>query len=560
VTVPADIAGTIAVLIAFVRGEITMPVETQLRAVEGSVRQAALTADAEVLAVPLRPGPEVDTAELADLLTVEPARLPAYQEATGDPGELISVPLRFAAEARPRDGAAATAGIGAGNEQGTESGDESQNGAGGRLGELLLYGVGDGSPSALRRAGAALSRRCKGRATVVVEAPEGDLSAFLEGALLAAYDFRIGEPRKKGPVGTILVCGAVAGPSPAGAGSPLQDAGDSAEEAVGRAVAVAGATVLARDLSNMPSVEKSPAWLADRAQEIAAASGLTVRIRDEEDLRAEGFGGLIAVGAGSARPPRLIELSYEPEDYTDHVVLVGKGITFDTGGLSLKPNDNMKTMKTDMAGGAVVMAVMSALRSLGAGVRVTGLIASAENMPSGSAMRPSDVITHYGGTTSEVLNTDAEGRLVLADALAYADARLDPDLIVDIATLTGAAKVALGLRQGALFATDDQLAAALVEAGEASGERLWRMPLIEDYRTAIDSDVADVANIERRGFGGGSIMAALFLREFVGKRRWAHLDVAGPARATSDDGEISKGATGFGARLLLNWLAPTTQA
>jgi leucyl aminopeptidase len=236
------------------------------------------------------------------------------------------------------------------------------------------------------------------------------------------------------------------------------------------------------------------------------------------------------------------------------VVLVGKGITFDTGGLSLKPNEGMKTMKTDMAGGGVVMAVMGALRDLGVRDRVTGLVAAAENMPSGSAMRPGDVITHYGGTTSEVLNTDAEGRLVLADALAYADAELAPDVMVDVATLTGAAKVALGLRHGALFARDDDLAGALTAAGAAAGEPVWRLPLVEDYRKAIDSDVADVANIERRGFGGGSIMAALFLREFTGGRPWAHLDIAGPGRSASDDGELSKGATGYGARLLLAWL------
>jgi leucyl aminopeptidase len=233
---------------------------------------------------------------------------------------------------------------------------------------------------------------------------------------------------------------------------------------------------------------------------------------------------------------------------------VGKGITFDSGGLSLKPNEGMKTMKTDMAGGAVVMAVMSAVRAFGVGKRVTGLIAAAENMPSGSAMRPSDVISHYGGKTSEVLNTDAEGRLVLADALAYADARLEPDVVVDIATLTGAAKIALGLRYGALFATDDALAEALADAGEESGERLWRMPLIEDYRPAIDSDVADVANIGRGGVSAGAITAALFLREFAGERPWAHLDVAGPARAGSDEGELSRGATGFGTRVLLRWL------
>jgi leucyl aminopeptidase len=197
---------------------------------------------------------------------------------------------------------------------------------------------------------------------------------------------------------------------------------------------------------------------------------------------------------------------------------------------------------------------MGALRALGVPLKVTGLVAAAENMPSGSAMRPGDVIRHYGGTTSEVLNTDAEGRLVLADALAYADAELDPGAVVDIATLTGAAKVALGLRYGALYATDETLAEDLVGAGETSGEALWRMPLVDEYRSAIDSDIADVANIGRGGFGAGSITAALFLREFAGKRPWAHLDVAGPARATSDDCEITKGATGFGVRLLLRWL------
>jgi leucyl aminopeptidase len=220
----------------------------------------------------------------------------------------------------------------------------------------------------------------------------------------------------------------------------------------------------------------------------------------------------------------------------------------------------MKTMKTDMAGGAVVIAVMSALRTLGVPVKVTGLVAAAENMPSGSAMRPGDVIRHYGGTTSEVLNTDAEGRLVLADALAYADAELDPGTMVDIATLTGAAKVALGLRHAALYATDDTLAGDLTAAGETSGEVLWRMPLVDEYRPAIDSEVADVANIGRGGFGAGSITAALFLREFAGVRPWAHLDVAGPARATSDDDELTKGATGYGVRLLLRWLTSGDEA
>jgi leucyl aminopeptidase len=200
-----------------------------------------------------------------------------------------------------------------------------------------------------------------------------------------------------------------------------------------------------------------------------------------------------------------------------------------------------------IARGAVVIAVMSTLRDLGVNLKVTGLIASAENSFSGSAMRPGDVISHFGGITSEVLNTDAEGRLVLADALAYADAVLDPDVIVDIATLTGAAKVALGLRHGALFSADDDLAAALTQAGEVADEPVWRLPLVEDYRVAIESKIADVANVEQRGFGGGSIMAALFLERFVGTRTWAHLDVAGPARGP-------EGSTGYGVRLLLNWL------
>ncbi|WP_410050104.1 leucyl aminopeptidase family protein [Actinomadura sp. CNU-125] len=294
------------------------------------------------------------------------------------------------------------------------------------------------------------------------------------------------------------------------------------------------------------------------AARVADEAGLGVRLRDEKELAEGGFGGLLAVGAGSVRPPRLIELTYVPDGTPEpgrHVVLVGKGITFDTGGLQLKPNAGMQTMKTDMAGGGTVIAVMGALRALGVRARVTGLVAAAENMPSGSAMRPGDVIAHYGGKTSEVLNTDAEGRLVLADALAYAAAELDADAVVDVATLTGAAKVALGLRHGALFASDDDLAAALTAAGDAAGEPLWRLPLVDDYRAAIDSDVADVANLGRGGYGGGAITAALFLREFAGDRPWAHLDIAGPGRAASDDAELTRGATGYGTRLLLEWLS-----
>jgi leucyl aminopeptidase len=509
-----------------------VPVTTQLRAVGGTIRDIA--ANADVVAVPVHSGPVIDPAYadgLAGLFALGAADLLAHEDAKGEPGETVSAPFRLG------DG----------------------------ITDLLLFGVGDRSPGALRKAGAAVARRCRGRENVLTGAPsdtdDDALAAFAEGLLLASYDFRIGAPPKKAAAATISVV--------TGAGGALERG-----KAVGRAV------TLARDLANTPSLEKGPQWLADRATSLAAETGLTVRIRDERELAAEGFGGLLAVGAGSSRPPRLIELTYDPppggrsgsagrsagvgwpeqtgrSQYADdeRIVLVGKGITFDSGGLSLKPNENMKTMKTDMAGGGAVIGTMSALRALGVPVRVTGLVAAAENMPSGSSMRPSDVIRHYGGITSEVLNTDAEGRLVLADAIAYADANLAPRAIVDIATLTGAARVALGVRHGALYATDDALATGLLHSGTATGESLWRMPLVDEYRESLDSDVADLANISDPKWRAGSITAALFLREFAGKRAWAHLDVAGPARAASDDAEITRGATGFGVRLLLRWLS-----
>jgi leucyl aminopeptidase len=415
---------------------------------------------------------------------------------------------------------------------------------------VLFLGVGDASPEALRRAGAALARRLPaGRGaltTAVLDVPGEGVQAFTEGILLGSYQFTMkssGPPaRDPGEVRLLL-----AGPA-------------SRAALVERAAIVAGAVALARDLANTPSMIKSPEWLAAEAVAVAAEHGLSSRVWREAELAAGGFGGILAVGSGSVHPPRLIELSYQPPQHQParadrHVVLVGKGITFDSGGLSLKPNDGMKLMKTDMAGGAAVIGAMSALARLGVRARVTALVAAAENLPSGTAMRVGDVISHYGGQTVEVLNTDAEGRLVLADALAYADDMLAPDLVVDLATLTGAARVALGTSIAALYATDDELAAALLAAGTASGDRLWRMPLAGDYRDGLDSPVADLANVARAGGRAGSIDAALFLREFTGGRSWAHLDIAGAARAASDDGENTKGATGFGTRLLLQWLA-----
>ncbi|MEP6462809.1 MAG: leucyl aminopeptidase family protein, partial [Frankiaceae bacterium] len=410
---------------------------------------------------------------------------------------------------------------------------------------LVIVGAGQGDAVGWRKAGAATARRVADCAVVglAAEAILGDdaLTALTEGLVLASYRFRADGAAPKGPKVQRFEL--------------LGDDDPSRQAVLNRALAGTRATLRARDLTNTPSMLKTPQWLADQAAVLAGPAGLKVRVRDEQALAADGFGGILAVGRGSTRPPRLIELSYTPKGATRHVVLIGKGITFDSGGLSLKPNDSMVSMKTDMAGGAAVIAVMAELAASEVAVRVTGLVPAAENLPSGTAQRPGDVIRHYGGRTSEVLNTDAEGRLVLADALAYADARLEPDVIVDIATLTGAAPLGLGRRHGALYATSDALAAGLAAAASQTGERLWRMPLVSDYRFAIDSRIADVANTATdHKISGGSILAALFLQEFTGGRTWAHLDVAGPARADGDEDEITKGATGFGARLLLRWL------
>jgi leucyl aminopeptidase len=424
---------------------------------------------------------------------------------------------------------------------------------GGKVFRVVLAGVADRSAGALRKAGGEVARLVRpgeeAVADIVADLPSDQailqLSAFAEGLLLGSYRYSeksadAGAPAKGSAV-RLLVPSAV-------------DDGHARAELESMA-SVAAAVALARDLANTPSVRKCPQWLAEVAAGVGMSAGLAVTIRGERELADEGFGGIAAVGAGSARPPRLIELRYAPPGAQRHVVLAGKGITFDSGGLSLKTNDGMKLMKTDMAGGAAVIAVMSALAKLGVPDRVTGLIAAAENLPSGSAFRPGDVITQFGGRTVEVLNTDAEGRLVLADAIAYADAELSADQIVDVATLTGAARIALGGTMAALYATSDQLADALLAAGAASGDRLWRMPLPEDYRQVLDSPVADLANVSVTDDGAGSVVAALFLREFAGGRPWAHLDIAGAARSGSDDGELTPGATGFGTRLLLRWLA-----
>jgi leucyl aminopeptidase len=421
----------------------------------------------------------------------------------------------------------------------------------GRLGSVstvLLVGLGkaeEATAATFRKAGAALVRKA-GKAesvfsAVTAEASPDELAAFAEGALLASYAFTSQKSEPKPATLLRVVLG-------------VRRPGGKLDAALARARHRARATVIVRDLANQPSLDKTPAWLAKEASALAKKSGVDVTVLEPNELAERGFGGILAVGSGSTRPPRLIRLDYKPAGKAKaRVLLVGKGITFDTGGLSIKPNDGMAAMKTDMAGGAAVIATLQALPALGLPVRVTGLVAAAENMPSGTAMRPGDVITHYGGRTVEVLNTDAEGRLVLADALAYGIEQTDPDYVVDLATLTGAIGIALGKRIAGLFANDDALATALLKAADVAGERFWRMPIVEDYRADLDSPVADLKNIGGK-FGGGSITAALFLREFVAGRRWAHLDIASAARSDSDEDEISKGATGFGVRTLLTWL------
>ncbi|MCC2334447.1 leucyl aminopeptidase family protein [Cellulomonas wangsupingiae] len=417
---------------------------------------------------------------------------------------------------------------------------------------IVLVGVGDESPTALRRAGAALARATRGlrrvAATVGAQTHHDEQGAALaaravvEGYLLAAYTppRLTAEPAEQ--VATELVL--------------LGRDGEQVAAAVDAARIGAGATWLVRDLANMPSNIKDPAWMADRARRLGSKAGLDVQVLGPRELTAGGFGGILAVGAGSASSPRLVRLTYTPAAGGGrHVVVVGKGITYDTGGLSIKPREAMVPMKTDMAGSAVALATVLAAAQAGVPHKVTAVLPLAENHVGAASYRPGDVVTVHGGTTVEIANTDAEGRLVLADALAWADATLDPDVLVDVATLTGAASLGLGKQHAALYGTDDALVAGLEAAAERTGELVWHMPLVADYEEAVRSSVADLRHVpEDRRIGGGSITAALFLRRFVGERSWAHLDIAGPGRSTSDKHEVTEGATGFGARLLLEFL------
>ncbi|MDM7989893.1 leucyl aminopeptidase family protein [Arthrobacter sp. zg-Y877] len=500
-------------------------------------------------------GLKPDPAEGVDILAVAMTPPPAGSgpEDMDEAADPVPQPRRGAVEAAVRYGADVAARARSAKVTG-KAGDilviEPPREDAGLPGKLIYVGAGDESPAELRRAGAGLARATMGarrvRASVVDGLEPAAQEAFIEGFLLGGYR----PPRS----------GITKAPAPIAEHLELTGLDGSA---AARALATARAVWTARDLTNTPAETATPEWIAEQARVIAGRSGLTVRVRGEDELRAEGFGGLLAVGSGSEHPPRLVEAAYLPDgEDLPHVVLVGKGITFDSGGISLKPRDAMMTMKTDMAGAAAVLAVAEAAAVLQLPVRVTAVLALAENAIGAASYRPADVVTTYNGTTVEVGNTDAEGRMVLADALAYAAAELAPDVLVDVATLTGAAALGLGMHHAALFGNAPGLLAGLEAAGESSGDAVWQLPLVAEYGYVLDSDIADVSHIApvKAKFGAGAIVAALFLEKFTGGVPWAHVDIAGPSRATKDSRELTKGATGFGVRLLLSYLAGLRQA
>ena len=409
---------------------------------------------------------------------------------------------------------------------------------------VVVTGLGgvDVTPEQVRRAAGSGVRAAAAtgvglRVAVSFDAVEPEvIRGVAEGALLGSYAYV--------KAGTTVIAPAIA------ALVVISPARDAAAQ-VDRAAIVARAVVRARDWVNTPANVLYPETFAEEARSVAKAAKLEVEVLDEKALARGGYGGILAVGGGSARPPRLVRITYTPRGARTHVALVGKDITFDTGGLNLKPSDGMITMKTDMAGAAAVIAAIAAIAELKLKIRVTAYAAMAENMPSGAAYRPSDVLTMYGGTTVENANSDAEGRLVMADALVRAGED-DPDLTVDIATLTGACIVALGDRVAGLMASDDETADVVLDAAEASGEDFWQLPIPEHIRQNLRSEVADLVSSGTSRYGG-ALTAAAFLQEFVRDGdRWAHLDIAGPSwNAGTAYDYVAKGGTGSGVRTLV---------
>lgn len=417
---------------------------------------------------------------------------------------------------------------------------------------LIAVGIGsvaDLDAAGLRNAAAAFARAAGKRATLVTTL--ADLGAFdaktagqvvTEGIGLALYRYtelktdpaaRDGQPR------SLRLVAAEARARGVRQGADV-------------GLVTSAAAALARDLANTPPAYLTARALAERAVEVAAATGLGVEVFNKDQLVQMGCGGIVGVNRGSAEPPRMVRLEYRPRNPQGHVALVGKGVMYDSGGISLKPSDGMHVvMKLDMSGAAAVLAAMSTLKALRCKAAVTGYLMCTDNMPSGSAMKLGDVLTIRNGKTVEIHNTDAEGRLLLADGLSLAtEAR--PDAVVDIATLTGACVTALGEKIAGVLGNDQGWVDQVRDASQRADEPVWQLPLATQYRKLLDSNVADMRNIG--GPYGGAITASVFLSEFVGDVPWAHLDIAGPMKVDADEGWLSKGATGFGARLLIELL------
>jgi leucyl aminopeptidase len=322
------------------------------------------------------------------------------------------------------------------------------------------------------------------------------------------------------------------------------------EKVLAQAAVVAEATILARDLANAPGNEIYPETLAARATDSGKRHGFKVTVLGKPEIEKLGMGGVLGVSQGSVRPPRFIIMEHK-KSAKKTVVLVGKGVTFDTGGISIKPSANMAEMKMDMSGAAAVIGAMEAAARLDLPLHVIGLVPAVENMPSGSSLRPGDILRHYNGKTSEVDNTDAEGRLILADALGYAS-QFKPTAVIDLATLTGACVVALGHHATGMMGNDEKVMSVLKAAGETTYERVWQLPMFDEYEKLIKSDVADVKNVGGRW--AGAITAGWFLKKFIGEYPWVHLDIAGTAMLEENGDYVQKGASGVGVRLLVEFL------
>ncbi len=482
--------------------------------------------------------PTVTLSSTAPATTTTDALVIALAPGKGKKPEVVSPGFTTAQRTRLADALAAVGATG-------KSGDLTRIPGGSGIKASLVVAVGTGTDeptaeSTMRAVGSAV-RSLAGTKRVAICLPVADDEELLSialGALLAAYDFtdfrgKSGKDRPE-PVRAITVL--------------LESAPSAAQRRAIKDIAiVADGVFLARDLVNTPPSALHPVELAAAATDSVAGLPVKVKVWDVPALKRAGCGGILAVGMGSAHPPRLVRMDYAPKGATAHLALVGKGITFDTGGISIKPAANMDEMKADMGGAAAVIGAVQTIARLGLPIRVTGWVPTAENMPSGTAQRPGDVITMFDGTTVEVLNTDAEGRLVLADALGMAVAE-KPDLIIDAATLTGAQRIALGARIAGVMGNTDEAREQVCSAAGNAGEAVWPMPLPADLRAALDSPVADIANIGDRL--GGMLSAGIFLKEFIpADQAWVHMDIAGPAyNEKAPYGYTPKGGTGAAVR------------